>query len=627
MVNSKNQKKKPLVVQPRHVQQKKAPVPTESFLKPFLPLLFILPVVFAAYFPILDNDLTNWDDPDLIIDNPLIRDFSFEGIKRMFTTFYFGNYQPLHLLAYTIQYHLWGLNPTGYHAVSLFLFLTATSLVYYFIFQISKRNLIIAVIATLLFAVNAMRVESVAWAAEHKDMLYLNFYLASLIAYVKYIAGKGVAGKSYPLKFYLFAFLFFVLAVFSKVMAVSIVGPMVMLDYFYSRRISIRMILEKIPYVALSITIGLIQIDATASAGTIDKSNVFTFFDRILIVCRNLMFYVHKTLVPVNLSAFHPYPQRLPGEPWPVEFYIAPVFVLLLAALLLWSLRRTRILLFCTGFFVAGLALVLQFVAIGPSMFNERYSLIPSVALSFGLAAGIWYLMTRYPGYKNIFLGIAGGYLILMFYLTFARCDVWQTSLTLWDDAIEQYPYASMPLNNRGKFYGKDLGNTTKAMADLTAAIKYDKAYEQPYSNRGIIYCINGKFDSAIADFDNAIRLNSEYYEAISNRGIAYASTNRPAQALEDFTKCLELEPNKPDVYLNRGYCYMQLNQPDKALDDFNAGISLAPGNPEFYLRRAYAYFGLKQYENAYNDLQTARNAGARVENVFFEQVKKAAGK
>ena len=99
----KNQKKKTPLVQPQKTHTKKAMVSKESRYKAFLPLLFILPVVFAAFYPILNNELTNWDDPDLIIDNPLIRDFSFEGVKKIFSTFYFGNYQPLHLLAYILQ--------------------------------------------------------------------------------------------------------------------------------------------------------------------------------------------------------------------------------------------------------------------------------------------------------------------------------------------------------------------------------------------------------------------------------------------------------------------------------------------------------------------------------------------
>ena len=591
------------------------------------PLLFILPIVFVAYYPVLKNQFTNWDDPDLILENPLIRNLSFSSIKTIFTSFYFGNYQPLHLLSYAIEYHYWALNPAGYHAVSLFLFLCTSSLVYYFIYLVSGKNRMIAIMGTLLFAINAMHVESVAWAAERKDTLYSLFYMASLIAYVKYIGSMKGTSTGAKVRYFSYAFLLFVIALFSKVMAVSIVGAMVMLDYFYARRLRIILVLEKIPFVMLSVTVGIIQVKATASTGSIDKSNQFDFADRILIVCRNLMFYFYKLIAPVNLSAFYPYPERRAGTPWPAEFYIAPVFLLLLLVLLIWGFRKSRLVVFCLGFFVSALALVLQYVAIGPAMFNERYSLIPSVAFSLALASGIWWLVTRYPNLKNVFYGATGLYLVLMFILTFARCGVWQTSLTLWDDALKQFPRASIPLNNRGKYYGKDLANTTRGIVDLSDCIRYNPAYPNAYSNRGIIYAVNNKFDSAIADFTYAINLKGDFYEPLANRAIAYAQTNRPAMAIGDFNKCIDLEPHKAEGYLNRGYCFIQMNEPGKALEDFNKGLKLDPSNAEFYVRRSRALFYLGRYEEAYNDVMTARSAGARIDDGYFDQIKRAAGK
>ena len=471
-----------------------------------------------------------------------------------------------------------------------------------------------------------MRVESVAWAAERKDMLYALFYMASLISYVKYVTSRKDPSEGLKIRFFIYAFLLFVLSVFSKVMAVSIVGPMVFLDYYYARKLSLRLVLEKVPFVALSIGVGLAQVAATASTSTFGKSGLFSFGERILIVCRNFVFFVWKSIWPVNLSAFHPYPYRPAGGAWPTEFYIAPVFVLALLALVIWAfIRKKRIIIFATGFYVAALALVLQFVPIGPSMFNERYSLIPAVALSFAIAMGLWHLLERFPKSKIVIFGILGCYLAGMFLFTVRRCDVWKDSLTLWNDALAQYPNASMSLNNRGKIYGKDLGNTTMAMEDLSRAIQYDKEFEQPYSNRGIIYCMNGKFDLAISDFDNAIRIKPDYYEALSNRGIAYAQTNRPEQALGDFTRCIEIEPNKTDSYINRGFCYMQLKQYDKALEDFNTGLQYEPGNPQFLFRRSQALFNLQRYKEAWEDVQAVRATGMKIDNNYYKMARKMA--
>jgi len=560
----------------------------ESKYRKFFPLLFILPLVFIAFYPSLNNGFTNWDDESLIINNPLIRNLNAENIGKIFTTFYFGNYQPLHLVSYAVEYNFWQLNPSGYHAVSLVLFLITTALVYYFIYLISGKNTTIAIIATLLFSLSPMRVESVAWAAERKDMLYALFYVASLIAYVKYLTKKEIRDTGYGIKYLLLSFLFFVFAVFSKVMAVSIVGAMVMLDYFYARKITIRLILEKIPYVALSIFLGLVQIRATASTATIDVSSQFTFFDRILIVCRNLMFYFYKMIVPVNLSAFYPYPPKTGEIPWPVEFYIAPLFAILLLVLVIWLFRKNRVVVFCIGFFVSALALVLQYIAIGPTMFNERYSLIPAIALSFGLASGIWYLIHRFSSWKPYILSGTGLYLLIMTYLTLMRCEVWQNSLTLWDDVLNQFPRVALALNNRGEYNGKVLGKMPAALEDFNASIKADPAFEKAYSNRGIVYAMQGKADLALADFSTAINLKSDYYEALFNRGLIYAQQNKPELAIPDFDRCIQLRPEEAMLYANRS--------------------------------QAFARNG--DYQKAFSDIEVARNSGFQVDTAYYRQLR-----
>jgi tetratricopeptide (TPR) repeat protein len=297
-------------------------------------------------------------------------------------------------------------------------------------------------------------------------------------------------------------------------------------------------------------------------------------------------------------------------------------------AIIIWSFKKTRLFVFCAGFFVSALALVLQYIAIGPTMFNERYSLIPAIALSFALAYGIGFLITRYPASKNILIGTTGLYLVAMFYLTFTRCAVWQTSLTLWDDVLRQFPKVSLALNNRGKYYGSELGNTTRAMEDLSASIKADPKFEKAYNNRGIVYSINGKYDSAIEDFNNAIRLKEDYYEAIVNRAFTFAQTNRSDLAIKDFTRSIELDPDKASIYyLVRGICYIKLKQPEKALEDYNTGLTFHPEKMELYLQRSQAYYLLGKYSEAFNDVQSARNSGIKVEDAYFNQLKKAAGK
>ena len=164
----------------------------------------ILLLTFIVFFPTLNNALTNWDDPHYLNDNPLIRSLSGQNIKKIFTEVFFGNYQPLHIFSYAIEYHFYKLNPVGYHTTSVIMHLMVTFLVFKFILLLSENNTI-ALITALLFGIHPLHVESVAWAAERKDLLYAMFFLGSMICYIRYIKEQ----QKIKFIFLLFCFSFF----------------------------------------------------------------------------------------------------------------------------------------------------------------------------------------------------------------------------------------------------------------------------------------------------------------------------------------------------------------------------------------------------------------------------------
>lgn len=585
-------------------------VESAPFWKSIFPLIALLVIICIAYSPILDNDLTNWDDPTYINNNPLIKSLDSDNLKRIFTENYFGNYQPLHLLSYAIEYHFYQLNPKGYHATSIAMFLIACLLIYIFINLLSK-NKIIALITTAFYGLNAMRVESVAWAAERKDLLYLIFFVAALIMYVQYIQ------KDERYKYLIFTFLFFTLSIFSKVMAAAFIGPMIMLDYYLSRKLSFKLVLEKIPFVLLSIAVGLKQVAATDETGTIDKSDLFSFSDKIFIACRNLVFYPIKLIAPLNLSAFYPYPPKSAEIGIPPIFYVCGLIILVLLVFIVISTKKTKLFLFTSGFFVSTILLVLQILPVGPTMFSERYTLVPGFIFSFLLAYGLFYVKEKYKISSVVIYAIAGIYSLILFSTTYKRCDVWQNSLTLWDDVIEQFPNVATALNNRGKYYGENLQKYDLAMVDLTNAIKADPNYEIAHNNRGIVYSIGKQFDLAIKDFDNAIGLKPTYFEAIQNRAIALASSGQFEKAIIDFSKVIEEDPKNEKLYISRGYTYLQVNKPSEALLDFNKAIEINPNEGNSFLNRCQSYYMLKEFEKAKTDLQTATRLGATVNPEF----------
>lgn len=601
----------------KSVVQHKAPEPSKGAGN-ILWMGLILLLTFIVFIPSLDNALTNWDDPRYLNDNPLIRKLSADNLKRIFTEIYFGNYQPLHIFSYAIEYHFYKLNPAGYHATSVVMHLIVTFLVYRFIFLLSKNNTI-ALISALLFGIHPLHVESVAWAAERKDLLYAMFFLGSLNFYIRYIQDER------KWKYLLFAFLLFVLSIMSKAMASSLAPVLILIDYFFARKFNMRTVLEKIPFFAIALLFGIIATSTVTSTGQVSL-HVFSLFERILFANLNLLSYVAKLIVPVQLSAFYPYPARIDGH-LPYYCYIAPFVVAGLLILIILSAKRTKVILFGAGFFVACIILVLQLFPVGPTIISERYSYLPSIGFFFAVAWFVQQLILKKPTAKAAVYAGLGVYCLFLSITTYARCDVWKDSITLWSNVLEQFPNVGVALNNRGNIYGKEKGDLDRAMADFNRSIKYDPAYENAYVNRGIVYCLRGQFDLAIPDFNKALELKPDYFDARFNRGIAYTQTNEFEKAIADFDYLESTNKDDARIFRTRGRAFSLSRRYNEAIQNFNRAIELEPANAESFYNRASAFYNTGKFQEAYRDVLEAANKGYNVEQTFFETIKQAAEK
>ncbi|MFH1321419.1 MAG: hypothetical protein ABII90_12315 [Bacteroidota bacterium] len=158
--------------------------------KTYLSLAILLAFTFFVFYPSLNCELTNWDDQKLIVNNHLVRSLSLSNLKELFGGLYWYNYQPLTILSFAIEYHFFRINPKVIHLTNILFHLLNVILVYIFIHSLSihsRDRSVIALITATLFAIHPMRVESVTWATERKDVLYTFFFLLSLIKYIKYV--------------------------------------------------------------------------------------------------------------------------------------------------------------------------------------------------------------------------------------------------------------------------------------------------------------------------------------------------------------------------------------------------------------------------------------------------------
>ena len=495
-----------------------------------LVISILLLLAFLSFLPVLGNGFVNWDDQAYITDNPLIKQLSLKGMKNIFFSFHVGLYKPLVLLSFALEYHFFKLNPFIYHLDNLLLHLLNALLVFWFIYRLSLK-LPVAFLSAVFFAIHPLRVESVAWVVERKDMLYGLFLLLSLISYLYYI-DKGQRQKYYNL-----SVAGFFLSLLAKPAGLMLPFALLTLDWFRKRKLNLQTFKEKIPYLVLSLlAVGLnsyAQYLQPDSQLNLQARTGLTLPDKFLIANRAILLYLEKLFLPIKLSCLYPYPQRI-NHLLPPGFRIAPLIVLLLALVVGLSRRYTPKVIFGSLFFFILLFPLLPLISTGPAFAAERYTYIACLGLFYLLAeASLWLYLRASPPLKTTIIISLSLIILILALLTFQRTRVWKDSLTLWDDCLRNYPHTALAYNNRGNVYQKT-GNFTQAIADYNQALKLKPDYAKAYYNRGKLYHDTGNLTQALADYNQALKLKPELVEAYNNRAVAYFQLKDYAAALSD---------------------------------------------------------------------------------------------
>jgi protein O-mannosyl-transferase len=545
-------------------------------------LTIILILSFIIYLPVLQNSFV-WDDDFYIKNNPLIYSIN---LNEFFTQYVMGNYHPVTMLTLAIEYQFFGLNATGYHAVNLLLHLLNVLLVFYTVFLLSNK-IGVALVASLLFGIHPMHVESIAWAVELKDLLYTFFFLLSYFFYLKYLIDPQK--KNYTL-----SLLLFLVSLLSKAMAASLPIVLILTDYFKGRKINGKIFLEKIPFFLLSITFGIVAILAQQSSGATDIID-FAFPQRILFACYGFISYLVKLIFPLQLSAFYPYPVN-GGENIPIYLYVYLILFISLVVSVIYSLRFTKKIFFCLAFFTATVFLVLQLLPVGKTIMADRYSYISSIGIFYLAGEGFHLLWSK--KLKSTAIILLSIFIVFFSVKTYARCGVWENDLTLWTDVISHYKSIEEAYYNRGN-YLIEKNKYDEAIRDFNKAIEVKPDYAEAYNNRGNLFSNANSNDAAMNDFNQAIELSPAYVDAYINRGNLFMKENRNDEAIRDFNKAIELKPDDAQAYNNRGYLYQTEKRNDLAIDDYNKAITLRPDFAEAYYNKGNLLFEEKAYEEA----------------------------
>lgn len=558
-------------------------------------LMGILLLTLITFLPLFQNDFTNWDDNIYVTENTMITSLSWENIQRMFTEKVSSNHHPLTMLVYAINYQISGTDPWSYTLVQILFHLLNTFLVFLVVKRLSGGKEIVALFVSLFFGIHPMHVESVAWLSEHKDVLYTFFLLLSVNEYLKYVEKGGWEKmKEGNWKLYALGLLYFLLSLNSKSAAVAMPVALFAIDYWLKRPFNTTLILEKVPFLALSIVYGLIALETQADA--INES--YTFMQKINYASFGFSMYFAKLFVPIKLASFIPYPPT--GEPEPSYLQFMPLVALAIVALTAITIRKTRLVIFGVAFFTIMISLTLQVLAVGGQIMAERYTYVPYIGLFFILGYGL-HELKDHPRWSNLFqpavyATIAIG--LLFAFMSFERTKVWKDSNTLWSDVIEKHPKCGRAFLMRGVLL-YDENKDAEALDHFNKAVQYRSTMAFCYYNRGLVLNRLKRYDESIPDFDVAVAKKADYHEAYHHKGNAKYYQGKFEEALELYNKTLSINPNFAKSYTNRGLVYYQKQQFQNAVQDLERSTQLEAPSSLTYNNLGASYAALGQNQKA----------------------------
>src|ERR1035437_3701017 len=603
MKNKQQQNKPKPPVKVNKPQQKKATTPKSPSWLLWALVAGIVIVTFISFTPALKNDFTNWDDDHYVSDNHLLAKPTGEAVKYFFSNFYFSNYIPLTMILYTMEYHATEINPATnqpkpeiFHTTSVVIHCIDVMMVFWFIFLLSGRRLDVATIVALFFGIHPMHVESVAWVAELKDVLYTFFFMGGLIAYYKYISNK----EKKPIMLLLFTLVLFTLSGLSKPAATTFPLSLIVIDFYCRRKFTVSVWLEKVPFFIGAIIFGYLTYKAQVSTA-IAPLEQYSLIERFMLASYAMLDYIAKLFVPINLAGLHPYPHQINGH-LPTIYFITPVISLGLFILVWWSLKFSRLVFFGFLFFLANIILVLQFLSVGLAITSDRYSYVPYIGLFFIIAMGYNKLtnstnkkLTPYKPVATVALVIFG---FVFCIATYARCQVWKNNETMWTDVIAKYPNDYLAYDNRGVYY-RSIKRNDLALADYNMVVKNNPKYALGFNNRGNIYFDAGQDSLAFEDYNHALALDSGGVRTYTNRALIYSRRKQNDLAERDFHKAYLLDSNFDRLYFNRGIYYDLTDQEEKALADFHKYLTFYPKDDGIVNSCGVALQKLHKYEES----------------------------
>jgi len=581
-----------------------------------LPALIAAATV-AAFAPALGGSFLNWDDDQNFVTNPAYRGLGPDQLGWMWTTFLMGHYHPLTWMTLGLDFLVWGMDPFGYHLTSLLLHAAGAVLLYFVLMALLRlagrpEARWAAVAGALLHALHPLRVESVAWITERRDVLCGVFFLLSLLAYLKRVEEERAGRPSN--RWLALSLLAFAASLLSKALGITLPALLLILDvhplgrFMPGRRL--RVLGEKVLFGVLSLAEGIVIISGARQIKAVQSVASYDVLERAAQAAYGLCFYLLKTVWPSGLTpVYRLYSPLHPGE----AKYVLSILAVAAGTALLIAFRKR-----CPGLLAAWLSMVvllvpvLGIIATGYQIAADRYTYLALMPVA---ALAAWALDHRAPTAPRAAVAATAGLLLVLSALSFHQCRIWKDSLRLWNRALEIDPGDRMAYLNRGSLR-QDGGAVDAAIEDYTRSLELNPAGSpSPYdtvfrvralANRGALRRQKGDFDGALTDVEEAIRIGPSGGNAYTVRASVRRARGDLDGAEADLDRAVALSPQSVEAVNNRGTLRLQKGRYQEALQDYDRALTLQPDNALVLVARGQTRLVVGNGPGAAADLEHA---------------------
>lgn len=501
-------------------------------------LIILIILTVMPYAQMASHEFINWDDPFYISDNSIVSaGLNWLGFGWAFITSTASNWHPLTWISHMLDSSLFGATATASHMVNLFWYVGCVVLVFLLFLKLGA-SVPVAFFMTAFFALHPLHVESVAWAAERKDLLCAFFFLSATLAYLEYVQ------KTKKIRYY-FVTVLFILALLSKPMAVTWPCVAILLDFWPLKRFGSELkkaIYEKIPWFALSIIASIITVIVQDKSRAIKSLVEFPLTERLANAVISYFKYIQQSLLPFELTVFYPYPYTFDYS----SVIMACAVLICISAVAVWQRNQRPYLLWGWLFYLGVLFPVIGIVQVGEQAHADRYMLLPQLGLILMAGFSLDKLMKEMK-IRRLAAIVITIFIAVLMVLTFRQVSYWKNTKTLFSQNLAVAGDNELAHFNLGTAYLQS-NQLDLAITHLLAAVKMNPADVTTYNNLGLAYAGVNQDNLAEACFRQAIVLDPKIAQPYFHMAELKIKQGLLMEAMKYIDKAKQLAPKWEEV-------------------------------------------------------------------------------